>query len=168
MEGIDSGRIGLLESLKEFTLQATSNLIMPTHFQRRDEERICRAADVYLMRLPDSKSAMKKAPYILHQLITGKDQQTPGTRTDSSVQIRSIFCVYNENEQEGGLMLLNLMERVRIPLLRQLVIDKRYKLLLDPAMEALIYPEDSAPYFAGEMVSTWKIPAIEREVKGNL
>lgn len=168
MAEIDSGRIGLLVALKKFTLEATSELIMPVRVQRKDEERTFRAADVYLMRLPDSKSPTKKAPYILHQLITAKDQQLPGKNVDSSALIRSVFCVYNEDEQEGGLMLLNLIERLRIALMRQIVIDKRYKLLLNPAMEGLIYPEDNAPYFAGEMVSTWKIPAIEREVKGNL
>ena len=168
MVGIDSGRIGLLEALKQFTVQEVSELLLPVHIQKPGEEQIFRPADVYLMRLPDAKSAKKKAPYIIHQLITAKDQQQPGQHPTSTVQVRSIFCVYNEDGQEGGLMLLNLMERVRIPLIRQTVIEKRYKLLLDPSMEAIAYPEDSAPYYAGEMVSIWKIPAIEREVRGQL
>lgn len=39
--------------------------------------------------------------------------------------VRSIFAVYNDDEQEGGLMLLNLMERLRIRLLREVVIGRR-------------------------------------------
>lgn len=26
------------------------------------------------------------------------------------------------------------------------------------------YPDDTAPYFVGEMISTWKLPPVEREV----
>ena len=165
MEGIDAGRVGLLEAVKRFTEDATGELMMPVRIQRAGEEQIYRAAEVFLMRLPDSKSVFKKAPYILHQLITAQDRQPPGQRPVSTALVRSIFCVYNDDEQEGGLMLLNLMERLRIALERKIVIEKRYKLLLDPAMEALVYTEDTAPYYAGEMVSTWKIPAIEREVR---
>ena len=164
MGGIDSGRIGLLEAIKRFTAESTNELIMPVRIQKKDEEQTYRSANVYLMRLPDSKSVFKKAPYVLHQLITAQDRQSPGQRPASTALVRSIFCVYNKDEQEGGLMLLNLMERLRIAMERKIVIENRYKLLLDPAVEALIYPEDSAPYYAGEMVSTWKIPAIEREV----
>ena len=165
MEGIDAGRVGLLEAVKRFTEDATGELMMPVRIQRAGEEQTYRAAEVFLMRLPDSKSVFKKAPYILHQLITAQDRQPPGQRPVSTALVRSIFCVYNDDEQEGGLMLLNLMERLRIALERKIVIEKRYKLLLDPAMEALVYTEDTAPYYAGEMVSTWKIPAIEREVR---
>lgn len=165
MGGIDSGRIGLLEALKRFTSDATSELLMPVRIQKQGEEQSFRAAKVFLMRLPDSKSVFKKAPYILHQFLTGQDEQKPGQRIVSTALIRSIFCVYHDDEQEGGLMLLNLMERLRIALERQVVIEKRYKLLLDPKMEVLVYPEDNAPYFAGEMISAWKIPAIEREVQ---
>lgn len=162
---IDSSRVDLLERLKEVTQDAIKDLILPVRIQREGEDQSYRSADVYLMRLPDSKSATKKAPYIIHQLITGRDMQEEGQRVTSTVQVRSIFCVYSDDEQEGGLMLLGLMERLRIKLLKQVVIGERYQLDLTQAAEALIYPDDTAPYFAGEMVTTWKIPSIEREVR---
>jgi len=56
------------------------------------------------------------------------------------------------------------MERVRINLLKEVVIGKQYELDLDAGLETLIYPEDTAPYYAGEMISVWKIPAVRREV----
>ena len=62
-------------------------------------------------------------------------------------------------------MLLGLMERLRIKLLKQVVIGERYQLDLTQGAEVLIYPDDTAPYFAGEMITTWKIPSIEREVR---
>lgn len=157
-------RITLLEQLRDFTREATAELVMPTRMQKGDTEQKYRPADVYLMRLPDGTSATKKAPYVLHQLITGKDQQPSGKCAESTAQIRSICCVYNDDEQEGGLMLLNLMERLRVALLKQVVIGNQFTLDLDTGLEVLIYPDDTAPYFVGEMISVWKLPAVEREV----
>lgn len=62
-------------------------------------------------------------------------------------------------------MLLNLMERFRIGLLKRVVIGGQFELDLQAGMESLIYPEDTAPYYAGEMVSIWKLPPIKREVE---
>lgn len=157
-------RITLLECLRDFTKKATAELIMPVRMQKGDTEQKYRPADIYLMRLPDGKAATKKAPYVLHQLITGKDQHPSGKTMESIAQVRSICCVYNDNEQEGGLMLLNLVERLRVALLKQVVIGSQFTLDLDTGLEVLIYPDDTAPYFVGEIISAWKLPAIEREV----
>lgn len=148
----------LLEQLAAFTEEATKDLIMPTKMQDGDDEPIFRSAEVHKMRLPDSRSAKKKAPYIIHQVITGKDT------TDSSAVVRSIFCVYNEREDEGGLMLLNLMERLRIALLKAGTVGEQFTLDINAGMERMIYPDDTAPFYAGEMISTWKMPRVEREV----
>lgn len=148
----------LLEQLAAFTEEATKDLIMPTKMQDGDDEPIFRSAEVHKMRLPDSRSAKKKAPYIIHQVITGKDT------TASSAVVRSIFCVYNEREDEGGLMLLNLMERLRITLLKAGTVGEQFTLDINAGMERMIYPDDTAPFYAGEMISTWKMPRVEREV----
>lgn len=157
-------RVILLQCLKDFTEEATKDLLMPVKIQSEKDTETERRAEVHLMRLPDSKAAHKKAPYVLHQFITGEDQQTPGNRDTSTATVRSIFCVYSDNEEKGGLILLNLMERLRIALLRQRVIGEQFTLDLEAKLEALCYPDDTAPYFAGEMVSVWKLPAVEREV----
>lgn len=158
-------RTALLEQLKAFTEKVTADLIMPTKVQSADEAQNYRPADVYLMRLPDGSSATKKAPYIIHQLLTSKDQQPSGERVQSSASVRSIFVVYNDDEQEGGLMLLNLMERLRIELLRTGVLDNRFSLDLSGGLEYMVYPDtDTAPFYAGEMSSTWKLIPVQREV----
>lgn len=154
----------LLYALKDFTETAVKDVILPTGHQKRDSGEGEAKATVYLMRLPDSTSAQKKAPYILHQIITGRDIQPEGNLEDSRAVVRSIFCIYCRDEQEGGLKLLELMERLRIRLLQKVVIDGVYELDLQEGVEALIYPDDTAPYFVGEMVSTWKLPRIKREV----
>ena len=157
-------KVALLEGLVDFTKDSISELILPVRMQKGDTEQQYRAADVYKMRLPDSQAATKKAPYIIHQIITGKDAQPEGEKTNSRTKIRSIFCVYCEDEQEGGLHLLNLMERLRIDLLKKRIISKQFELDLKDGLEYLIYPDDTAPYYAGEMISDWKLPSVEREV----
>jgi len=155
-------KVVLLEALKEASIEATKDLILPVAQQKEDKgPPQPRAADVYCMRLPDGKAAKKKAPYILHQIITGKDAQK---QKKSTAMVRTIFCVYHPDEQEGGLALLNLMERLRIALLEQGVIGKQFRLDMDAELEQLVYPEDTAPYYAGEMISVWNLPTIERKV----
>ena len=160
-------RVMLLRALKDFTLDATRDLLLPVRVQSAEEEPQERPAEVHLMRLPDSSAAKKKAPYIIHQVITGKDEQKPGKRQTSSAEVRSIFCVYDPDEEEGSLLLLNLMERVRIALLKQGVLDNRYQLDLEAGLETVSYPDDTAPYYAGEMASRWRLPGIVREVSAN-
>ena len=155
----------LLKTLKEFTDAAVKDLIMPVAPQKDDGEPPAgRAADVYMMRLVKSSAAKKAAPYIIHQAITGRDSQAEGERVTSRASVRSIFCVYHEDEQEGGLLLLGLIERLRIELLKEVVIGNRFELDLEDGLDMLIYPDDSKPYYVGEMLSAWKMPAVRREV----
>lgn len=155
--------VTLLEQLKLFTEETIKDIILPVRLQNGDPERQSRAAGVYLMRLPDSTAATKKAPYIIHQLVTSKDTQPAGQRESGSSVVRSVFCVYCDDEQQGALNLLNLMERLRIRLLQQVIIGQQYQLDLEAGVEMLIYPENTAPYYAGEMSTTWKMPSVERE-----
>ena len=155
-------RNDLLDALTTFTVEVTKDMLLPVKVQSSAETE--RPAAIYKMRLPDSKSAGKKAPYILHQIITGKDVQNDGEPLVSTVAIRSIFCVYCDDEQEGSLKLLELMERVRIGLLRKVLLEHRFQVDTKAGLETLVYPDDTAPYFCGEMMSNWIIPAVEREV----
>lgn len=159
-------KTGLLESLKAFTQETVKDLLLPVRAQKGDDENTKkhRAAEVYMTRLPEMKASDKKAPYIIHSVITSHDSQTEGEQVKSSATIRSVFCVYHEDEQEGGLALLNLTERMRLEMLRRVVIDI-YMLDLKEGIELLIYPDDTAPYYIAEMVTVWNLPPIKREVK---
>lgn len=164
-------RVTLLDALKAESEIAIGDLLLPVAMQKEDEEQPPdRAAEVHLMRLPDSLAAKKKAPYIIHQVITGKDFQRIGTDGVCRTPVRSIFCVYHPNEEEGALALLNLMERIRIHLLETVIIgDGQFELDLDPeqdaGLEVLLYPDDTAPYYAGEMITVWKLPFVRRNVR---
>ena len=166
--GVESSRLHLLETLKEFTENAVADLILPLNPKKeRDAERNERTAEVYLMRLPNEDSGTKKAPYILYQFVTGKDVQKPGQNVTSSAVVRTVFCVYchAENEAEGAFALMNLMERLRIALLKTPNIGNRYILDKSEGLETLIYPEQHPPYYLGEMISTWKVPAVKEETQ---
>ena len=156
-------KVILLNELKAFTLDVTRDLIFPVAQQKEDKEPPNpRAAEVFCTRLPDSKSAKKKAPYILHQFINDKTIQPKDQRLNSTAVVRSIFCVYNPDEQEDGLALLTLMDQLYLSLLERPIVGAQFTLDLEAGMESMAYPEDSAPYFAGEMVTVWKMPPVKR------
>ena len=158
-------KLVLLKQLKEFTEERVKDLLLPVAQQKEDEEPPKdRPAEVYRARLPDSRAAKKKDPYILHQVITGKDAQSPGSPSISLVTVRTVFCVYHKDEQEGGLALLNLMERLRIAMLEEGIVGGQFILDREAGLESLVYPDNAAPYYTGEMISVWKLPIIERKV----
>lgn len=170
-------KVGLLYELKEFTENATGKMLLPVKRQSKDEkEPAPRAASVFLARLPDMQSFEKKAPFILHQVVTGEDgieNVNKGTgmqirrEMQSTCVVRSVFCVYCKDEQEGGLLLLNLMEEMRMALLQYpTMLNKVFELDLNERISQMVYPETgergTAPYYLGEMVTTWKLPPIKR------
>lgn len=165
VQNIDSSRVELLQTLKTFTENAVKDLLLPVRIQREGEKPPPRPASVYLMALPDFTSAEKKAPYIIHQLVTAREWQKPGETVKAAALVRSIFAVYNDDAQEGGLALLGIMERLRIPLEKSVIIGKRFVLDLDKGPESLIYPDNKPPYYVGEMITNWQIPAVEREYR---
>ncbi len=159
-------KIELLNALKRDTEEALKGLTLPVRLQKSDEEPPePRAPAVYLMRIPDGKSATKMAPYVLHQVITGKDEEPTGEHWQGQAVVRTIVCVYHPDEQVGGLAVLDVLERLRIRLCNCPVLDRRFKLDTNEGIEMLIYTEDTAPYYAGEMVTTWWLPPAGKPVK---
>lgn len=157
-------KVYLLEEMKAFSEGVTKGLLLKVMPQKNNPHPENRAPQVYTMRLPDSNRADAKAPYILHQFITGKDQERDGELMDSSAVVRSIIVTYDEDEQAGAMALLTVMERLRIALLKQVVIGDQFELDVHAGIESIVYPEDTAPHYRGEMVTTWRLPTIQREV----
>jgi hypothetical protein len=165
----------LLLALKEFIEEAIKDLRLPIRSQSKEDEAAIaedpdkeyRVPEVYRMRLPNSKEAKKKAPYVLVQLITTGDVQDERQIDDSYTVIRIILCTYNKDEQEGSLALLNLASRIRIALLQKCTVGENNAFWLDKTekLEFMAYPDDTAPYYAGEMIGVWHLPPIKREVQ---
>ena len=157
--------VKLLQALKVRTESAISDLLMPEKGTKAEPAPESRVPTVYIARLPDEKSSTKYAPYVLHTIITTSYKQEPGEYPKGLANVRTLFCVYSPDEQEGGLLLLNLMERIRVDIMRETVVDGQFELDHEDGIEQLVYPDDTAPFYLGEMMTTWQMPSVRREVR---
>lgn len=153
-----------LEDLCVFMKEATKTLRLPVRPTKENREPKARAPEVYKMRMPDAKSYQDKAPYLFNRVVLIEDRQYPGQRGDARCTVCTSFCVYCDDEMQGALHLLNVMEDVRQAILREQVISNLYQIDLEEGMQFAIYDNQPVPFFIGELVSVWKIPTIEREV----
>jgi len=153
----------LLKALKLRSEAATSELLMPIKPTKDTPDPENRNAAVYIARLPDEKASNKYAPYVLHTILNTSYNQEPGMPAKGFANVRTLFCVYSPDEQEGGLYLLNLMERIRIDLMNNPILEKQFKLDYEGGIEQLVYPDDTAPFYLAEMMTVWKMPPVIRE-----
>ena len=56
------------------------------------------------------------------------------------------------------------MDTVEIEILKKVKIGKYFQLDVHEPLDSIIYPNDTAPFFAGEMIGTFILPSIKREV----
>lgn len=166
----------LLEKLREFIEENTEDIILtvrpvknktvsptpPPGDEAAKNAPTHRAAEVHLMRLPDKDAEKNRIPYILLQFITGADTQEQGQQADSEAKVRIIIATYSKNDSEGALDVLNLITRIRVALLKAGEIGRQF--LLRKPLEYLVYPDDTRPYFFGELITVWEMPTIQREV----
>lgn len=162
---INQTRSALLEALHQRCAAATADMELQTQLQKGDTMEIRRPPDVYKMRLSDSSHFKKLAPYIILQFVNGIDMQKTGRWEDSSAVVRIILCVYSEREDEGSMTLLNVMDRLRLDLLRHPVVGDAFKLDTDQGLESLVYVDDTAPFYGGEMMATFFCPPVPRDVR---
>lgn len=101
-------------------------------------------------------SGESEFPFVIVRPEAGNDQQD-----DSKVTVKLIFGVKAE-DQQGFIDLFNLMEQVRIALLRQRIINRRYKMELPYKWE--FFDEQPYPEWYGQATTIWILPAIQEEV----
>ena len=157
-------RTELLEALKARQEEVGKDLLMPTKPQKGIES-IRRPSLVYNGRLPDETSSTTKAPYTLNCLVSGSFGRDAGQPENDRCVIRTVMCVYNPDGTEGTMALINLMERYRISLQKDPILDHTYELDLKARIQDLVYPDDTAPFYMGEMYTEWILPPVEREVQ---
>lgn len=121
-----------------------------------------RAPEVHVMRLPDKDAETQRIPYILLQFLTGKDEHKPTEQPDSECNIRIVIATYSEDGGEGAADLLNVLTRIRVALLKAGEVGKQF--LLRKPLEYVVYPDETNPYYLGEMLTIWEMPIIQREV----
>ncbi|MBU5438293.1 hypothetical protein KQI42_09750 [Tissierella sp. MSJ-40] len=156
--------IVLLDELKKFIEEHIKDIILSVRVRGSSGELSERPAEVHKMRLPDKDAEIKLIPYILLQFLTGKDEQEEGQSAESECKIRIVVATYSEDGGEGALDVLNLLTRIRIALLKTGIIGKQF--LIKKPLEYIVYPDSTAPFYMGEMLTIWEIPEVEREVEG--
>jgi hypothetical protein len=156
----------LLSALAEFVRKHVKDIILETRGKETggegrepDGER---AAYVYTARLPDEDAALDNIPYILIQALTATDTQEDGEYPGAACDVRIVAVTYGADYGKGARDVMNVIERLRIALLREQVIDRRFQLSMP--LERAYYPGDTAPYFGGEMITKWILPQVQREV----
>jgi hypothetical protein len=154
----------LLEQLKYFIEREITDLLLPTRAESESAEAKQRPADVYLMRLPKvgERESEKVVPYLVLSFLTGADTQQPNSPPESECKIRITAATYSKNGSEGALNTLNLLTRIKIALLRAGQIGDQF--LIKSPLETIIYPDNTDPYYLGEMMTVWALPPIESEV----
>lgn len=163
----------LLEALKDVTEFAVKDLILPTARQDPEqrpyaaEEPAARAPNVYVPRVPDGRHATRKVPYVLHMVESCHDWQDGTHVPEAQVVIRSVLTVYSANEMEGLFLLYNLYEVIRTELMKRMIIGGQFTLDLgsEGGVHFTPYTQLEAPYFAGEMLTVWRVPGIRRAIE---
>lgn len=156
--------LNLIDALAAFIEEQVKDICL-AYRSKDDQEGKCRAPGVYKMKLPNKEAETKLAPYVLLQLLTGKDAQAPGQPAESECKVRMVIATYSEDGGVGAYDLLNVITRIRIGLLKAGMIANQFLLKLESPLEYVIYPDDTNPYHLGEMITTWEIPSIEREIR---
>lgn len=114
---------------------------------------------IHLGYLPEKTAANRlneEYPFILLRPQDGED-------TESQYQVKLLMLFATKSQDEAGFLdVLNLMERVRIKLLKQRLIDGRYH--LEMPYKWKFYDEQAEPEWFGEAVTTWTLPHVQEEV----
>ncbi|WP_113673751.1 hypothetical protein [Vallitalea guaymasensis] len=150
----------LLDELKKFVIEQTKDIILPIRAKPSEEQKE-RPPEVHKMRLPDKEAETKQIPYILLQFITGKDEQKDGESPESECRVRVVVATYSEDGGEGAMDVLNILTRLRIALLKDGIVGGQF--FIKKPLEYIVYPDDTAPYYMGEMLTIWDMPEITRE-----
>lgn len=85
------------------------------------------------------------------------------TADPADCTVRIVAATYSEDESEGAMCVLNLLTRIRVALLKDGVVGGQF--VLKSPLEMIVYPDSTAPYYLGEMMTKWTMPIIESEVQ---
>ncbi|MEA5083291.1 MAG: hypothetical protein VB018_03960 [Lachnospiraceae bacterium] len=153
----------LLDALKEFIENVTKDLILEVK-TKQGEEKQERAPLVFQGILPRKSEPVQHVPYVLIKFLTGKDGQITGQFEESEMKTRVIIVTYSEDNGQGYIDTLNVIDRIRIKLLETRVLNDVFGLKMP--VEFTVYDDDTGPYTIGELLLSWDTPTIQREVSG--
>lgn len=129
--------------------------------QQTATEKKCRAPTVYLMNLPEREDYLSRIPYVLIQFLSSKDKHDKESNERQSLaSVRVLIAVYDSDGEDGGLHVLEIIERIRLKLQAGMLLDQNF--MLQMPFDTEVYPDDTGNYFLGEINMDWSIPVIDR------
>ncbi len=158
--------VAFMDALRTLCRNELKGMVFQAAVQKGDTEAVFREPQVYLMGLPEVENAEKLAPYIIIQPGNARHIQKPGDEPRFFVPVRMVFCNYCKDNERGGIELMNIMERIRIRLLKDVTFGGSFMLDVNEPLEIEPYYEDLGLFHAGELRGTFVLPSITREVEG--
>lgn len=149
--------LDLMESLKAYCEDKTKDMLLVARVPDNGTEAGERPPRVFIGNLPDKEAEKKEAPYILLKLLTTKDEDE-----ESTAMVRIIIVTFSEDKQENYIQCLNVVSKIKSSLLEDVVIQERYS--CQKPIESIMYDEDLEVYQIGEIMTTWEMPQVNRDV----
>lgn len=150
--------LNLLFSLKSYCEEITKYIRLPARVTENGTEAGERPPKVFIGNLPDKEAEKKEAPYILLKLLTKKSDEE-----ESICRVRIICVTFSEDKQENYIQCLNVITKIEMKLLEDVVVDNRY--FCQKPIETIIYDDDLEIYQIGEMMTIWEMPKVERNIR---
>ncbi|WP_339225717.1 hypothetical protein NYE80_31020 [Paenibacillus sp. FSL H7-0357] len=116
--------------------------------------------NVYLGDLPPNSADSQEDPE--YPFIIIRPFEGEGGKDNIQSQIKLLFRT-RPRDNSGFIDLLNLMERVRILLMRQGILEKKFA--INDSWKWKLIEEQPMLEWVGEVITTWTLPQIKREVK---
>lgn len=151
----------LMDALKDVIETDLKEYLLPVKQEGWSDQLLERPMEVWEMVMPEPDEGHERIPYILLQLLNGKDERKDDGRTECVVNVRIVITVYDREGVDGRLRVMRIIQRIRDILWKAGTIGKIFEL---QELEFLIYPDETEWYHLGEMVTTWKVPEIQRDL----
>lgn len=115
---------------------------------------------VHLGALPSKTADNRNDP--VFPLIIVRPMEGDSDNNESRAQVKLLFGTQSEDDS-GFIDVLNLMERVRMLLMRQRIIDKKFR--IEENWKWQFLEDQPEPQWICQAVTTWTLPQIRQEVK---
>ena len=149
--------LDLVQCLKAYCEECTQDMPLTARVEKNTEERAERPPKVFIGSLPDKEAEKREAPYILLKLLTTKDEDG-----ESRAMVRIIIVTYSLDKQDNYIQCLNVLSKIKTKLLEDVVIAERYS--CQKPIDALMYDDDLEVYQIGEIMTTWEMPEVKRDI----
>jgi hypothetical protein len=148
--------VQLLEKLKEFVIVKLSNLHLSKKSTPNADIHVI-VPQVFICDVPKKESDSENFPYVLIDVIGGKDDLQ---KLECDFDVVFMVGIYNIYPQEGKLELLNVIDRLRLELVASEIINEQFKL---NSLEFQIVNEQTAPYCFGLIKTNYVALALHGE-----